>query len=123
MVPVASPLQASPTAVAGTVGSLIVLLTLTAHIAARNVLGDVRFRKALAIGPIAAPFALLPEAFGVNPGLAIAGALVADFLAITYVYEQGRKLSAYITLIHAVVSVLLGTILVSLYLLLASVPG
>lgn len=116
-------LQASPLAVAGTIGSLIVLLTVTAHIAARNVLGDVQFQKALGVGPVVAPFATLPEAFGVPPALAIALAIVVDFLAIDYLYGRRWQLSAYVTLIHVVVSVLLGTVLVSAFLLLTSAPG
>jgi hypothetical protein len=116
-------LQASPLAVAGTVGSLIVLLTVTAHIAARNVLEDVPAQNALGVGPVVAPFATLPEAFGVPPALAIGLAIVADFLAITYLYGRGWRLSAYLTLIHVVVSVLLGTLLVSAFLLLTSAPG
>lgn len=116
-------LQTSPVAVAGTVGSLMVLLTVTAHVAARNVLGDVPFQNALGVGPVVAPFATLPEAFGVQPALAIALALVVDFLAIDYLYGQRWQLSAYVTLIHAVVSVLLGAVLVSIFLLLTSAPG
>lgn len=116
-------IQVSPVAVAGTVGSLIVLLTVTAHIAARNVLGDVSFRKAIGVGPVTAPFAMLPEAFGVDPALAIGLAIVVDFFAITYLYDRRWQLSAYIAVIHVVVSILLGAILVGLFLLLASIPG
>lgn len=116
-------LQASPTAIAGTVVSLLVLLTLTAHVAARNVLGEVPIAKAVGVGPVVAPFAFLPEAFGVPPALAIAGAIGADFLAITYLYEQPWRLSAYVTLVHVVVSVLLGTVIVGIFLLLSSAPG
>lgn len=124
MTPLATtPLQASPTAVAGTVGSLIVLLSVTAHIAARNVLGDVSIRNAIGVGPATAPFAILPEAFGVNPALAVGLAIGADLLAIKYLYGRRWRLTAYVTLIHVVVSILLGTIIVSLFLLLASAPG
>lgn len=119
----APPLQAGALAVAGTLGSLIVLLTVTAHIAARNVLGEVPVQKALGVGPVVAPFAALPEAFGVPPALAIGLAIVADFLAITALYGRRWQLSAYVTLIHVAVSVLLGTVVVSTFLLLTSAPG
>ena len=130
MAPIATPLpqatpalQTSPTAVAGTVGSLILLLSVTAHVAARNVLGDVPIWKAVGIGPVTAPFAILPETFGVEPALAIGLAIGADVLAIKYLYGRRWRLTAYVTLIHVVVSVLLGSIIVSLFLLLASAPG
>jgi hypothetical protein len=116
-------LQASPIAVGGTVGSLIVLLTVTAHIAARNVLEDVPVEKALGVGPAVAPFATLPELFDVPPALAIGLAIVVDFLVITYLYGRRWQLSAYVTLVHVVVSVLLGTLIVSTFLLLTSAPG
>lgn len=130
MVPMTTPLpqatpvlQTSPTAVAGTVGSLILLLSVTAHIAARNVLGDVTVWKAAGVGPATGPFALLPVAFDVSSALAIGLAIVADVLAIKFLYGRRWRLTAYVTLIHVVVSILLGSIIVSLYLLLASAPG
>ncbi|MFB6096343.1 MAG: hypothetical protein ABEJ74_03030 [Haloferacaceae archaeon] len=118
------PLQtATPVAVAGTVGSLALFLALTAHIAARNVLGDVPVQNALGVGILPAVFASLPQAIGLNPSVAIAGAVLVDGAAIKLLYGRDWKLSAYITLIHAVVSVILGTVVVSLALLLLSAPG
>lgn len=118
------PLQAAtPLSVAGTVGSLALFLSVTGHLAARNVLGDVPIRNAVGIGPLPAAIATLPRVLGVNSYLAILLALLVDFGAIKFLYGRGWKLTGYITLIHVVVSVILGAIIVSLALLLASAPG
>ena len=118
------PLQsgATPLAVAGTVGSLALFLSVTGHIAARNVLGDVSPRDAVGIGPLPAAIATLPPTFGVNPLLAIVAAVAVDLGAIKYLYGREWRLTAYITFIHVVVSIILGAVLVSLALLLSTAP-
>lgn len=122
--PPVAPLQAAVSlSVAATVGSLALFLSVTGHLAARNVLGDVPVVNAVGIGPLPAAIATLPRAFGVDSYLAIALALLVDFAAIKYLYGRGWKLTGYVTLIHVVVSVILGAILVSLALLLASAPS
>lgn len=118
------PLQTvGPVAVAGTIGSLALFLSLTAHIAARNVLGDVPPVNALGVGILPAVIASLPRTIGLSPYVAILLALLVDASAIKLLYGKEWKLTAYITLIHAVVSVILGAIVVSLVLLLMSAPG
>jgi hypothetical protein len=42
---------------------------------------------------------------------------------MSYLYGQSRGLTAYITLIHVVVSILLGTVLYGVLALWASAPG
>jgi hypothetical protein len=108
--------------VAGTVGSLALFLSVTGHIAARNVLGDVSPRDAVGIGPLPAAIATLPPTFGVNPLLAIVAAVAVDLGAIKYLYGREWRLTAYITFIHVVVSIILGAVLVSLALLLSTAP-
>lgn len=127
MPPQATALQASAgggaLAVAGTFASLALLLSLTAHIAARNVLGDVAVRNAFVVGPPPAAIAVSFTALELPSWLAIACAVVLDGLLVGRLYGVGRRLSAYITFIHAVVSVILGALVVSLWILVRSAPG
>ncbi|MFB6107649.1 MAG: hypothetical protein ABEJ82_02260 [Haloplanus sp.] len=120
------PLQtagAPVTAVAGTVALFALFLSLTAHIAARNVLGDVPVRKAFVVGPVPAAIAVVATALSLDSFLAIAVAIVADGLLVATVYDLDRRLAAYVTLIHAVVSVILGSVLFGVYVLALSAPG
>jgi hypothetical protein len=111
-----------PLAVAGTVGLFALFLSVTAHVAARNVLGDVAVRKAFVVGPVPAAIAVVTVAFELPsiPGLGLA--IVTDALVIGFVYEQGTRLTALITLIHFVVTVIAGTIVVGVLALFASAP-
>lgn len=110
-------------AVAGTFATLALLLSVTAHVAARNVLGDVPVRNAFAVGPVPAAVAVVFTALSWPSGLAVAVAVVADALLIGRLYDAGRRLTLLITLIHAVVSVLAGAVLVAGFFLLRSAPG
>jgi hypothetical protein len=123
LLPLQSTATGSPIAIAGTFASFAIFLSITAHIAARNVLGDVPVRNAFVVGPVPAVVAILVTTFGVNPFVGLVGALVLDGVAIALLYEQPRRLSAYITLIHFVVSVILGTIIFGVLALLTSAPG
>ena len=119
------PLQAlaDPAAVAGTVGLFALFLSATAHLAARNVLGDVAVRKAFAVGPLPAAIAVVGTAFDVPAAVSVAAALAVDGGLIRVVYGRDWRLSAYVTLIHVVVSIILGAVLFSLVSLLSTVPG
>jgi hypothetical protein len=113
----------NPLAIAGTVGLFALFLSITAHIAARNVLGDVEVKKAFVVGPLPAAIAVVSAALGLNPFLAIAVAIAVDATAISLLYGRSRRLTAYVTAIHVVVSILLGTVLFGLVFLLGSAPG
>ena len=125
MVPV--PLQtvgaASPLAVAGTAALFALFLTLTAHLAARNVLGDVPVRNAFLVGPLPAGIAVVAAALELPSIPALMIALLVDAVLIKYVYDLDRRLTAGVTAIHAVVSIILGSIVFSLYALVLSAPG
>ncbi|MGQ4556504.1 DUF7473 family protein [Halobellus sp. GM3] len=114
-------------AIAGTFASFAIFLSVTAHIAARNVLGDVPVRSAFLVGPVPAAISVLVATFAVDntpvlfAGLAVALAL--DGVAVRYVYGESTGLSAYITLIHFVVSVILGTVVFGVLALATSAPG
>jgi hypothetical protein len=86
------------------------------------VLGDVAVRKAFVVGPVPAAIAVVTVAFELPsiPGLGLA--IVTDALVIGFVYEQGTRLTALITLIHFVVTVIAGTIVVGVLALFASAP-
>jgi hypothetical protein len=117
-----TPAGAPITAVAGTFALFALFLSLTAHIAARNVLGEVELRNAFAIGPALATIAIVFTTFGWNSFVALALALGLDFVLVRYLYDQSTRLSAYIVLIHFVVTIILGTILFGLLAILTSAP-
>ncbi|MFB6250633.1 MAG: hypothetical protein ABEI27_02920 [Halobellus sp.] len=124
------PLQSTPgtpLAIAGTFASLAIFLSITVHIAARNVLGDVPVRNAFVIGPVPAAVSFLITTFArTNTPVLFFGlglALVLDGIAIHYLYDRAPRLSAYITVIHFVVSVILGTVLFGILAIFQSAPG
>ncbi|WP_251342273.1 DUF7473 family protein [Haloplanus halophilus] len=115
--------SAPAVAVAGTVALFALFLSLTAHIAARNVLGDVPIRNAFLVGPVPAAVAVVATALELPSIPAVVVALVLDAALVGYVYGLDRRLTAAVTGVHAVVSVILGSVLFSLYVLVRSAPG
>lgn len=115
--------SATPLAVAGTAALFALFLSLTAHLAARNVLGDVPVRNAFLVGPLPAAIAVVAAALELPSLPAVGVALVVDAVLVRYVYDLDRRLTAGVTLVHAVVSVILGSVLFSLYVLVLSAPG
>ena len=112
-----------PIAVVGTVGLLGLFLTVTAHLAARNVLGDVSPVKALGVGFGPAVVSLLTQLSPVPGGIGVLAALAVDGLVIHILYDQPRRTTVRITAVHAIISVILGTVLIGGLILAASVPG
>ncbi len=112
-----------PIAVIGTVGLLGLFLSLTAHLAARNVLGDVSPAKALGVGFGPAVVSLLTQLSPIPGGVGVLVAIVVDGLVIQLLYDQPRRTTVRITVVHAIVSVLLGTVLIGGLILVASIPG
>jgi len=115
--------SAPPLAVAGTVALFALFLSVTAHLAARNVLGDVPIKNAFLIGPVPAAVAVVAAALELPSIPAVLVALALDAVLVRYVYDLDRRLTAGVTAIHAVVSVILGSVLFSLYVLVRSAPG
>ncbi|GAB3320982.1 hypothetical protein EI982_13795 [Haloplanus rallus] len=115
--------SAPPLAVAGTVALFALFLSVTAHIAARNVLGDVPIKNAFLIGPVPAAVAVVAAALELPSIPAVLVALGLDAVLVHYVYDLDRRLTAGVTAIHAVVSVILGSVVFSLYVLVRSAPG
>ncbi|ATW88485.1 hypothetical protein halTADL_1731 [Halohasta litchfieldiae] len=122
---VSTPLQASPSplAVIGTVGLLALFLALTAHLAARNVVGDVSASKALGVGLGPAVVSLLTQLLPIPGGIGVLVALAVDGIAIDYLYDQPRRTSLRILAVHTIVTVLLGTVLIGGLILVMSIPG
>jgi hypothetical protein len=118
------------TDVAAALGTYLVFaafLTLTAHVAARNVMGDVRFDRAIYVGPVTAAVSFLflavlgPRWF--VPLITIPVAVAVDLTAIRRSYGIDRRLGVYVTFIHFVVSIILGTVVISSVVLLTQSPG
>ncbi|GAB6860895.1 hypothetical protein ACFR97_00200 [Haloplanus litoreus] len=115
--------SASVLAVAGTAALFALFLSLTAHLAARNVLGDVPIRNAFLVGPVPAAIAVVAGALELPSIPAVVVAVLLDAALIRYVYDLDRRLTAAVTAIHAVVSIILGSVIFSLYVLVRSAPG
>lgn len=110
-------------AVAGTLVLFALYLSATAHLAARNVLGDVPIRTALGVGPAPAAVAVVGVTVGLPPTITVPIAIAVDGVAISHFYDRPPILSAYITLLHGVITVLLSLVLGGITILLASRPG
>lgn len=117
------------TDVAAALGTYLVFaafLTLTAHIAARNVMGDVRFDRAIYVGPATAAVSFLflavlgPRWF--LPFVTVPAAVAVDLTMIRRSYAIDRRLGAYVTFIHFVVSVILGAVVGASLVLLTQSP-
>ena len=109
-VPQAPVLQATPepgnlTAIVGTFVLGALFYSLTAHIAARYVLGDVPVTRALVVGPVPVLVSLLLIEFPAAVILAVG--LVADFAAIHVVYRLKFRTAALVTVVHYTVTILL----------------
>jgi len=109
-------------AVVGLYLGLAAFLSLTAFVAARNVLGDVPVQNALLVGPVPALASFLQGAVpvlreGPLPLLLAALALALDFAAIRWAYDVENRMAAYVTFVHAIVSVIMAVILVGVAVL------
>ena len=113
----------SPVAVLGTTVLFALFLSLTAHLAARNVLGDVDPRRALYVGPLPAVIGVVGGAFSLPGALIVPVALVVDGVMFRWSYEQPRRIVVGMTVIHAVVTTLIGLVLLGVLVLFAARPG
>ncbi len=114
-----SPAAGGPLAYAGTFLLAAGVYSLTAHIAARNVLGDVPIKRALLVGPAPAVISLLLQQYG---PLAFVLAVAVDFVLIRYVYRIKARTTALVTFIHIVVSILVLFVVLSAYRLAGTAP-
>lgn len=110
-------------AITGTLGLLALFLSVTGFIAARNVLGDVAAVKALGIGPLPAIVAVLSQAYSISAAIGIPVAITLDWAAIYYLYADNGRDATYITFIHIVVTILLGTVVFGVLVLVNTRPA
>jgi Flp pilus assembly pilin Flp len=117
LLPVLSVIPDTVPAVFGTLLIATVFYGITAHLAARFVLGDVRIEYGLMVGAVPAVLIVVGvQLLGGGPGvlLVIITALVADFFAIKRFYDTDRRFAGAITISHFAISILLGSVLTSL---------
>jgi len=98
-------------------------LSVTAHLAARNVIGDVDPRRALYVGPLPAVIGVVGVAFGVPESLLVPAVLLVDGAVIAWSYDQPRRIIVGITVIHAVITTLISIVFLGILVLLATMPG
>lgn len=115
------PATGPPQAVVGTFLVATGFYALTAHLAARYVLGDVPILPAVGVGVVLAVVALLLRSVGPAPVIAVS--LAADVVAIKQFYRLDWRPTALVALAHYTVSAILGITLFNLVRLLATAPG
>ncbi|EMA48994.1 MULTISPECIES: DUF7473 family protein [Halococcus] len=114
-----SPTTGGPLAYLGTFLLAAGAYALTAHIAARNVLGDVPLRRAGVIGLVLAVIVVALQQYGL---IAFVVAIAVDFALIRYVYRLRLRTTGLVTLVHVVVSILLLFVVLSAYRLIGTAP-
>lgn len=92
----------------------------TAHIAARYVLGSVPIQRAFLVGVVPAIISFALQSWG--PAVVIPIAATADFFAIRAVYRLKYKTTALVTLAHYTLGVLFGITILNLVRLLGTAP-
>jgi hypothetical protein len=115
------PTAGSPTAVVGTFLVTAAFYALTAHVAARYVLGDVPVARAGAVGVVLAVVSFLLQRR--SAAVVIAVTVPVDFFLIRTLYRTDNRTTALITVVHYTVFVLLGLVVVNLVVLLGTAPG
>ncbi|MUW16048.1 hypothetical protein GJ633_16740 [Halorubrum sp. CBA1125] len=113
----------TPVSVLGTILVFALFLSATAHLAARNVLGDVDPRRALYVGPMPAVLGVVGGALSVSEAVLVPAALLVDGAMFAWSYDQPRRIAIGMTLIHAVITTLVGIVLLGVTVLIASMPG
>ncbi len=113
----------SPIEVLGTVVLFALFLSMTAHLAARNVLGDADPRRALYVGPLPAIVGIVGGAFALPAFLTVPVAIALDAAMFRWSYDEGNRTVAAMTVIHVVITVLLGVVIGGVALLIGTRPA
>jgi hypothetical protein len=110
-----------PLAFLGTLLLAWLFFSFTAQVAATYLLGDVPWRRALVVGsvPAVASAALIRY----PPGVVLAVAVAADFVAVHVVYRVRYRTAGLVTVGHVVAAISLGVPLAYLATLLSTAPG
>lgn len=115
------PATGPPIAVAGTFLLAALFYAITAHLAARYVIGSVPVVPAIGVGIVLAAVAFLLRSFG--PAPVIAASLTIDLVAIKRFYDLDWRPTMLVTVAHYALSAILGITLFNLARLLATAPG
>lgn len=107
-------------AVVGTFLLTVAFYSLTAHLAARYVLGDVPIKYALVIGTILAVVSFLLQQYGL---VALVTTVIVDFVAIRALYRLRYRTTGLVVIVHVAVSAILLFTLLSLVRLLGTAPS
>jgi hypothetical protein len=107
-------------ALVGTFLLAVLFYSVTAHIAARYVLGDVPLKRALLVGVVPAIISFALQAYG--PAVVILVSAAADFFAIRAVYRLKYKTAGVVAAAHYTVSALFGITIFNLVRLLGTAP-
>lgn len=116
-----TPTSGGPVAFLGTVVATALFFGVTAHIAARYVLGDVPVERALVVGAV--PAIAVTALIRFPPAWIIPVALVGDFLAIRAVYRLRYRTTGIVAIVHYTVSVLVALVVRNTLLLAGTAPG
>jgi hypothetical protein len=91
----------------------------TLHLAATFYIGDVPSQRAAYVGPVPAAVSILLQQYGLNDSLlvlvAIAGTLLADLLAISFVYRLKLRSAVPLVLLHFGFAAVLGFALANVF--------
>ncbi|MFB6135141.1 MAG: hypothetical protein ABEJ04_00090 [Halobacteriaceae archaeon] len=120
MAPV-EPSSGGPLAFLGTFLLAWALFAFTAQVAATYLLGDVPWRRAVAVGVV--PAVVNVALVRYSPAVIAAVALGGDFLAVHLVYRLRYRTAAAVTLLHAAMAVAFAVALSYLAALLGTAPG
>ena len=104
----------------GTFLLAVLFYGVTAHVAARYVLGDVPVVRAFAVGVVPAAISFALQAYG--PAVVILVSASAAFFAIRAVYRLKYKTAGVVALAHYTVSALAGITIFNLVRLLGTAP-
>ena len=108
------------TALLGTFLLAVLFYGVTAHIAARYVLGSVPISRAFLVGLVPAVISFALQRYDPIVVILIAGA--ADFFAIRAVYRLKFKTTTLVTLVHYTLGALFGITILNLVRLLGTAP-
>lgn len=123
---------AAPGGVAALLASFLVaaaVSTATVHVAARYVLGDVALRDAALVGPVVPAVVLLASSLsplavlGLAPLAVLGLSLLADVVAVHFVYRVCYEDAAMVAAVHYAVSVLLALAVARVVRLVAAAPA
>ena len=109
------------TPIVGTYLLLAGFLTLTGHVAARNVLGGVPFRRALVVGP---PVAMLPFLLQrYFPPAVLLVAIALDLTIFHLAYRLKWRTAGFVTFVHVVVTFLASVVIGGIFYLVSRPPS